>query len=156
MSIAIHCILEVDIAVSARMEGKSLAIAYCSDSMGNDSPPSGDSKIIAVDFGGAKSTPPPSESPDAKTLLSPLTPFISELGSEQWHDATVGLAAVQSILAKIRKGAKVPLEPDLGFGRKEETENDLTEGMRYDLEQLEKILLAAQEASLGFHLAFGV
>ncbi len=156
MGIAIHCILEIDIAVNARMEGKSLAMAYSNDSLHDDTPnaenPS--SKIIAVDFGGAKPTPPPEQSRHSEPLLSSLTPFLAELSGDQWHDATAGLAAVRSILHRIRAGEKVSLAPDFEFGRDDEDENDLTAGVRYDLEQLEKILTAAEETSIGFRLNF--
>jgi len=137
------------------MEGKALAMAICgdpSDGLSTD-PTRGD--IISVDFGGPKSQGRAPKSPaflPAESLFAPLDGFISGDGDVQWHDAARGLAAVGSILKKLTEGTIVELAPDFEFGDDEE----LTEGVRGDLEELEKILAAAQKARVRFRLTFEV
>ncbi len=138
------------------MEGKSLAMAYCGDSGGGGAgDSSANDNVIAIDFGGPQPpTPPASASSQAESLFAPLDLFIAGDRGAQWHDASEGLTAVRSILGKLRDGATVAVTPDFEFGGDDEEE--LTEGVQYDLEQLEKILTAAQKARIRFYLAFDV
>lgn len=75
-------------------------------------------------------------------------------GSNHWHDAAKGLAAVRNILLKLSNGATIAAAPDFAFG--DDDDEDLTEGVRYDLEELTKILAAAEKARCGFYLTFDV
>jgi hypothetical protein len=144
--------LERQIAGLPYMEGKALAMGYCSDiatGTGGDAHPD----IIAIDFkSGQTRTPVPAPSP-GESVLSPLSALIEGDGAVQWHDAAKGLVAVRNILAKLKSGATITVTPDFEFADGEE---ELTEGVRFDLEELEKILVAAQNAGSKFHLAFDV
>ena len=83
-----------------------------------------------------------------------LTPFTAGDRGSEWHDAHAGLAAVRAILAKLSGGATVALEPDFAFGP--EDDEELTDGVRDDLDDLENILTAAEQAGARFYLAFDV
>jgi hypothetical protein len=152
MGVAIQCILERNIPGIPHMEGKSLAMAYCGDPGGRE--PAGatdaDGDVIVIDFGGSKAQGP--TPPESESLFAPLDAFIAADGSSEWHDASKGLAAVRAILTRFREGATVTLAPDFEFGFGDDAE--LTEGVRYDLEELEQILDAAQKARSQFYLAF--
>jgi|GEM_PF-3967475 hypothetical protein len=153
MGIRIRCILEVNVPGVPRIDGKSLAEAYCGESRagvaeGADVP----ADIIAIDFGGGKSqAPSPSGSAPAESLFAPLDPFIAGDPGAEWHDAAIGLAAVRSVLKKLRDGATVSIAPDFEFGG---DEVELSEAVRYELEELEQTLIAAEKAGSRFHLAF--
>jgi hypothetical protein len=152
MGVRIRCILERVIPGVPSMDGKSLAMGYCSDicveAGGGEHP-----DIIAVDFrGGQTRTSAPAQSP-SESVLSPLDSFIKGDGAVEWHEAAKGLAAVRDILAKLKNGATITVTPDFEFADDDE---DLTEGVQYDLDELEKILVAAQAARVRFHLAFDV
>ena len=152
MGVAIQCILEQELPDVEQMEGKSLAVAYCSDpggAEGGDAEPA--SNVVAVEFGGSKASAPQS---DEESPLAPLTEFIAGDGAFEWHEATTGLAVVRSILEKLRAGAKVSVAPDFEFW--EGDDEELTEGVIYDLEMLEEILVAAEKAHTRFYLAFDV
>jgi hypothetical protein len=144
--------LEQRIPGAPDMEGKSLAMGYCSEACsvaGTETNPD----IIAVDFkSGQTRTQAPAPSL-VESVLSPLDAFIAGDGAVQWHDAAKGLVAVRNILAKLKKGAIIAVTPDFEFADGDE---DLTEGVRYDLEELEKILVAAQNAGTRFYLAFDI
>jgi len=154
MGVAIQCILEQDVPGVPYMEGKSLAMAYCGDPGSRDSAGAidGGGDVIAVDFGGSKAQRP--ATPASESLFAPLDAFIVEDRDTEWHDASKGLAAVRTILTKLREGATVTLAPDFEFGG--DDDDELTEGVRYDLEELEQILDAAQKARSRFYLAFDV
>jgi len=135
------------------MEGKSLAMAYCgrrNEDDGGGTEENGD--IIAIDFGGAKSKPPSPAT--TESLFTPLDPFIEGDSDIGWQDPANGLLAVQTILARLRAGATVNVTPDFEFGG--EDAEELTEGVRFDLEELEEILCAAQRTRTRFYLAFDV
>jgi hypothetical protein len=133
------------------MEGKALAMGYCSDASAGAG--DGHPDIIAIDFkSGQTRTPPPTPAP-SESVLSPLDAFIKGDGAVHWHDATIGLVAVRTILAKLRNGATITVTPDFEFADGNE---ELTEGVRFDLEELEKILLVALNAGTKFYLAFDV
>jgi hypothetical protein len=132
------------------MDGKALAMGYCSDAGGEaEAHPD----IIAIDFkSGQTRKPAPAPTP-GESVLSPLDSFIKGDGAVQWHDPARGLVAARNILAKLNNGATIIVTPDFEF-----TDNDeeLTQGVRFDLEELEKILVAAQKAGTRFYLAFDV
>jgi hypothetical protein len=69
----------------------------------------------------------------------------------EWHSATVGLAAVRGILGRPRDGATVSIDPEFPFANDDE---DLTEGVQFDLEELEAVLIAAEKEGLRFCLMF--
>src|SRR5258705_12774723 len=71
--------------------------------------------IISLDFSGAGSQRP-SAGPVSQSLLGPLTPFIAGDRGCEWHDAREGLVVVRAILAKLKDGAAVTLDPDFPFG----------------------------------------
>ncbi|HZQ47680.1 MAG TPA: hypothetical protein VFC07_11750 [Verrucomicrobiae bacterium] len=156
MGIAIRCILEQDIFDIPLMEGKSLAMAYLGDQGNEPAEETGPSdNVIAIDFGNNKPQIPPSSAPSSgESLLAILDPFLAEAGSDDWHEAAEGLAAVRGILLKLNNGAKITTAPDFGLGG--DDDEDLAEGVRYDLEELEQILVAAQKACCGFYLTFAV
>jgi hypothetical protein len=158
MGVAIRCILEQDVPGVPWMEGKSLAMACFADSGSEGGGDTGtNADIIAVDFGGGKPQIPssPASSP-AESLFAPLGPFIVGDGGVRWHDPAKEVVAVRSILGKLRRGA-IAAPPDFDFpGFGYDDEEELTEGVRCDLEELEQILLAAQKAHTRFHLAFDV
>lgn len=133
------------------MDGKALAMGYCSYASGDaESNPD----IIAIDFkSGQTRKPVPAPAPGG-SLLSPLDAFIKGDGGVQWHDAARGLIAVRNILAKLNNGATITVTPDFEFV--DESDEELTEDVRFDLEELEKILVAAQKAGTRFYLAFDV
>src|SRR5215469_12576952 len=150
MGVRIRCRLERDVPGVPYMDGKALAMGYCSDAAGAGE---GHPDIIAIDFkSGQTRTPEPAASPGG-SVLSPLDEFIAGDGGVQWHDAARGLIAVRNILAKLNNGATITVSPDFEF-----TDNDeeLTEDVQFDLEELEKILVAAQKAGTRFYLAFDV
>lgn len=154
MGVAIRCVLEQDVPGVPYMGGKSLAMALCGeDSGGNETGTETCADIIAIDFGGggSKALSPAVPAPD-ESLFAPLDPFVAGNQGVQWHAAASGLTAVRDILKKLRGGAIVAVAPDFGFGG--DDDDELTEGVRYDLETLEQILVAAQKASVRFHLAF--
>ncbi len=102
------------------------------------------------DFGGLKPQAP--SLPTSESLFNSLNPFIAGGGGIEWHDPASGLAVVRSILARLRAGATVSVAPDFEFGG--EDEEELTEGVRFDLEELVRILDAAQRACTRFCLTF--
>lgn len=132
------------------MDGKALAMGYCSDASAEaEAHPD----IIAIDFkSGQPRTPVPAPAP-GESVLSPLDAFIKGDGAVQWNDPARGLVAVRNILAKLNNGAAITVTPDFEFADNEE---ELTESVRFDLEELEKILVAAQNAGSKFYLAFDV
>ncbi len=152
MGVRIQCVLERMIPGVPPMEGKALAMGYCSDICGEAS--GGEHPdIIAVDFRSGQTkaaAPAPSR---GESVLSPLDSFIKGDGAVEWYDAAKGLVAVRNILAKLKNGATIAVTPDFEFADDDE---DLTDGVRYDLDELEKILMAAQAARVRFHLAFDV
>jgi hypothetical protein len=151
MGVRLRCILERDVPGVPYMEGKALAMGYCSDASAGTVGVHPD--IIAIDFkSGQARTPEPAPAP-GESVLSPLDPFIKGDGAVQWHEAARGLVAVRNILAKLKNGATVPVTPDFEFADDDE---ELTEGVRFDLEELEQILVAAQKAKTKFYLAFDV
>jgi len=156
MGIAIRCILERDIPDVPHLEGKSLGIAFCGDTSGDL--PGGDTStnVISLDFGGgnAQSSNASAAPSPAESLLAPLDSFVAGSGAVQWHDAAKGLKATRSILKKLHEGATVTVAEDFPFAN--EDDDELTEGVRFDLEELEKILGMAQNAHVRFHLAFDV
>jgi hypothetical protein len=132
------------------MEGKALAMGYCSDASAQAQ---AHPDIIAIDFkSGQTRKQVPAPSP-GESVLSPLNAFIKGDGAVQWHDAATGLAAVRSSLAKLKNGATITVTPDFEFADNDE---ELTKGVRFDLEELEKILVVAQKAGARFYLAFDV
>jgi len=156
MGIPIRCVLERDIPDVPHLEGKSLGIAFCGDSSGGLSGGDPSSNVISLDFGGgnvqssnASAAPAP-----AGSLLAPLDSFIAGGGAVQWHDAAKGLEATRSILKKLHEGATVTVAEDFPFAN--EDDDELTEGVRFDLEELEKILGLARNAHVRFYLAFDV
>jgi hypothetical protein len=152
MGVAIQCILEQEPPGVEHMEGKSLAVAYCSDPGGpEDADAEPASNVVAVEFGGSKAAKPPS---NEESPLAPLTPFIAGDGGFEWHEASAGLKAVRSILEKLRAGAQVSVAPDFEFW--EGDDQELTEGVIYDLEMLEETLLSAEKAQTRFYLMFDV
>jgi hypothetical protein len=153
MGVAIKCILERDVPDIPHMEGKSLALGYCSDAASDGAGDNGNPDIIAVDFRSGQAKTPASGPSAGECVLSPLDAFIRGDGAVEWHDAAKGLAAVRDILMKLQNGATITVTPDFEFADDDE---DLTEGVRYDLEELEKILVAAQTARVRFYLAFDV
>jgi hypothetical protein len=152
MGVAIQCILEQNVPGVPHMEGKSLAMAYCGDpgrEPAGDTDTDGD--VIAVDFGGSIGQgPAPAAS---ESLFASLDAFIAGGRGGEWHDASNGLVAVRTILTRLREGATVTLAADFEFGG-DYDDDELTEGVRYDLEELEQILDAARKARSGFYLVF--
>jgi hypothetical protein len=152
MGIAIKCMLEQRIPGTPHMEWKSLAMGYCSEACGAagaDTNPD----IIAVDFKSGQTRRQAAAPSAGESLLSPLDTFIAGDGAVQWHDAAKGLVAVRNVLTNLKKGAIIAVTPDFEFADGDE---DLTEGVRYDLEELEKIFVAAQNAGTRFYLAFDI
>ena len=157
MGVAIRCVLEREIPDLPFMEGKCLAMAYCSaaaDDDGSDSESAG-GDIISLDFSGSGSKTQSSSrreptQPAGGSLFDALTPFIAGDRGADWHDARAGLVAVRAILAKLNDGATVTLDPDFPFGPEESEE--LTDDVRNDLEDLENILTAAERAGARFYL----
>jgi len=86
----------------------------------------------------------------SQSLLGPLTPFMAGDRGRGWHDARKGLVVVRAILAKLNDGATVTLDPDFPFGS--EDDEELTDGVRGDLEDLEQILSAGSDAGVRFCL----
>jgi len=164
MSVCLQCILEREIPGVPMMEGKTLAMVYCGTIGGEDSEGSGSADIIAVDFGGSKRAEPLSESVSTPggSILAPLEPFIAGAmsetlgGDEEWHEAAQGLAAVAGILEQLRAGATVTFDPDFEFGVGYDDPAELTEALRFDLEELAVTLQAAQREGVRFYLAFDV
>jgi hypothetical protein len=135
------------------MEGKSLAAVWCGETGGAEADASGPTAdIITLDFGSPKSQSSASAQPGEEPLLAPLNKFIAVDQGSEWHDACEGLPAVRKILEQLRKGAMVSLAPDFEFF--EADPQELTAGVTYDLENLEKILTAAERAKAHFYLAF--
>lgn len=156
MDVSIQCLLEQDLPDAPHMEGKSLAMA-CFSELGAETPDenSETADIITIDFGGGKPPPkPPSAPSPLEPLFAPLTRFIAGNAGIKWHDPKDGLAAVRSILKKLRDGATVAVASDFPFGF--DDDEKLTDGVQYDLEQLEQILIPAQKAQTRFCLALDV
>jgi hypothetical protein len=155
MGIAIQCILEQHVPGVPRMEGKALAMAYFADPRDeHDAQGSSGANIIAVDFRGGKPQAAPSHGTSPKSLLAPLDTFIAGDGSSRFNDAAKGLTAVRSILKRLRDG--VIVAADRGFNLGASNDDDLTEGVQFDLEELEKMLVCAQKAGIRFYLTFSV
>jgi hypothetical protein len=151
MGVRIRCRLERDVPGVPYMDGKALAMGYCSDACADTD---GNPDIIAIDFkSGQTRTSQPMPAPGG-SVLSPLDEFIAGDGGVRWHDAAKGLIAVRNILAKLNNGATITVTPDFEFA--DENDEELTEDVRFDLEELEKILVAAQNAGTRFYLAFDV
>ena len=151
MGIAIQCILEQPIIGLPDMEGKLLCAAFCSDPGGDDTNEDNGpaTNLVAVDFG--RTMPPRSDQGAGESLFGPLGQFITGDSGIAWHDPSEGLAVVQGILAKLRSGAQVALDPDFNFFGDNE-EEEVTEGVIDDLETLQEILTAARNQQIGFRL----
>lgn len=161
MGIAIQCILAPDLPGIPLLEGKSLAMAYCSDpsvegddGLGGGEDGSDGADIIAVDFGGPRSSGPPVAPASTEPLFAALDPFMAGEAGVNWHDPSEGLIAVRAILAKLRGGTTIRLDPDFEDGS--EIDEDFTAGVIFDLETLEEILGAAQAGGARFYLGFDV
>jgi len=153
MGVSIQCVLERELLDIQRMEGKSLAMAYCGEPGINVSEEAEAGDIIEIDFSGASRPKEKTSNPAANdSLLSQLTPFIARNGME-WHSASDGLTVVRRILARLRDGATVAIDPEFPFADDFEY---LTEGVLGDLEELETILIAAEKAGVQFCLTFDV
>ena len=152
MGIAIQCILEQPIVGLPDMEGKLLCAAFCSDPGGDDTDadPGPATNLVAIDFG--RTMPPSSDQNAGESLFGPLGQFITGDGGVEWHDPEEGLAVVQGILAKLRSGAQVVLDPDFNFFGGDDDEEEVTEGVIDDLETLEGILTAAHNQQIRFRL----
>jgi hypothetical protein len=155
MGLAIKCILEREDLNTPYMEGRSLLTAYCGESLDGccEEESHALDNIIQVNFGTSHSTSEAARhSGDA--LLSPLDEFLSHGPNLRWHEAPKGLAAVRSILNKIRDGgAMVPLPPDLSSCC---DEREFNTAVIFDLEQLELILEHALKRHTRFCLTFEV
>ena len=152
MGVSVQCMLERELPYIQRMEGKSLAMAYCGEPGPSEADEGEAGDIIEIDFSGA-SRPKETSNPSANdSLLSQLTPFIARNGME-WHSASDGLTVVRRILARLRDGATVAIDPEFPFADDFEY---LTEGVLGDLEELETILIAAEKAGVQFCLMFDV
>ena len=142
------------------MEGKSLALAYCGDGGGEDDDDTGPAtNVLAVDFGGAKSPAGTvgvgGDGAQTEPVFGALDEFIRGDG-DHWHDPAKGLVAVRAILERLRGGGVTLTMPEeFGMFGSDEQE-DLTEGVIFDLEELEEILVAAERAETRFQLAFDV
>src|SRR6266404_3526766 len=119
MGVAIQCILEREVPGVPDMEGKSLCMALCGEA-GGDVPDTGPANnLVVLDFGGTQ--PPTSQRPSSQgpitgdALFAPLSEFINGDRGVEWHDPSKGLVVVRSILAKLREGATVSLDPDFDF-----------------------------------------
>jgi hypothetical protein len=153
MGVSIQCILEQGLPDIPRMEGKSLAMAYCGEPGPSEADEGEAGDIIEIDFsGGSRPKETGSNGAANDSLLSDLTPFIIRNGM-QWHSASDGLTVVRRILARLRDGATVAIDPEFPFADDFE---DLTEGVQFDLEELETILIAAEKAGVQFCLMFDV
>ena len=155
MGMAIECILEQVLPGAPTMEGKSLLAAYLGEPDYDEPGVSTDSDdIIRVNFGRTGEQSGRVEQ-GAGPALGPLHAFICGQDSFQWHDPNDGLAAVRGILPTLREGtAIVSAPPDFlpGF----EDEEELTQGVIFDLETLEEILAMASERRVRFALLFSV
>ena len=155
MGVAIQCLLNLEVPGCPKMEGKSLAAAYCGQDAGASlAGPDGASNILALDFGHAKTESQAQSGPPPQSLLAPLNQFIAGDQGFEWHDASKGLASVRSILATLRGGSRISLAADFDFFDGDDEE--LTDGVIYDLEQLEKILTAADRVGARFCLTFSI
>jgi hypothetical protein len=153
MGVSIQCILERELPDIPRMEGKSLATAYCGEPGPSEADEGEAGDIIEVDFsGGSRPKETGSNGAANDSLLSDLTPFIARNGME-WHSPSDGLTVVRRILARLRDGATVAIDPEFPFADDFEY---LTEGVLGDLEELEAILIAAERAGVRFCLTFDV
>lgn len=151
MGVRLRCILEQPVSGLPYMEGKALAMGYCSDASARAG--DGHPDIVAIDFKSGQTRPPVPAPPPGESVLSPLDDFIAGDGAVRWHDTARGLIAVRKILAKLRNGAKITATPDFEFA---DSDEELTKDVQFDLEELEKILIAAQKAGTRFYLAFDV
>jgi hypothetical protein len=151
MGVRIRCRLEREVPGVPYMDGKALAMGYCSDAAAAGE---GHPDIIAIDFKSGQTRMPERAPSPGGSVLSPLDEFIAGDGGIQWHDAAKGLIAVRNILAKLNNGATITVTPDFEFA--DENDEELTEDVQFDLEELEKILVAAQKAGTRFYLAFEV
>ncbi len=153
MGVAIQCVLSRELPGRPLMEGKSLAAAFCGEAGDRRNTGPEPSNVVSLQFGHSK-VQSPSPEPVSEPLLSPLDEFIAGDQGAEWHDASAGLEAVSNILEKLRSGAKVSLAPDFEFfGGDDE---DLTNGVIHDLEQLEEILTGAEQVGARFYLAFSI
>ncbi len=143
-----------------QMEGKSLCMAFCGEAGGDDGADAGPvTNLVTLDFGGIKKTSPPQPTaPPAASadgpLFAPLGEFITGDRGVEWHEPSKGLAVVRGILTKLGAGATVALDPSFDFF--DGDEDELTEGVTFDLQELEGILTAAESARTRFRLMIDV
>ena len=160
MGISIQCILERTVPGIPLMEGKSLALAYCGDG-GDDleDDPGPATNVLTVDFGGAKPPGGAAAAGSDGALTEPVFGALDEFirgDGDHWHDPAKGLVAVRGILERLRGGGVTLTMPEeFGVFGADEAE-DLTQGVIFDLEELEEILVAAERAETRFQLAFDV
>jgi hypothetical protein len=154
MSVAIHCILEEQLPDLPLIEGKSLAIACCAEA-GRDEGEATEGDVIAIAFPGKREpNQVPAESRE-DTLITPLLKFVHGQQGLEWHNPSDGLKAVRTALTRLRDGETIQIDPEMeSFGS--EDPDELAEGVVYDLEILEEVLTAAQEAKTRFYLAFDI
>jgi|RhiMethySRZTD1v2_1073278.scaffolds.fasta_scaffold230630_2 hypothetical protein len=155
MGMAIDCVLEQALPGAPIMEGKSLLAAYLGENVDAEiSDPAVSDDIIRVDFGGTAERSGLGEQ-GVGPALGPLQAFICAPETVRWHDPDDGLAAVRGILPTLRDGtATVSAPPDFlpGF----EDDEELMQGVIFDLETLEAILAMASERGVRFALVFSV
>ena len=154
MGVVVQCMLSREVPGCPKMEGKSLAAAFCGQARDPGDVAPEPTNVVTLRFGNLGMQSSSAAEPAFEPLLAPLDKFIAGDRGFEWHEASTGLVSVRNILERLHGGAKVSLATDFEFIDADDEE--ITNGVIRDLKDLEKILTVAEQAGARFYLAFGI
>ena len=142
--LGLECWLKEAVTGVALIEAKEFFVARLGQGGSGIPRPTLATNIVKVDFAGArkgKSARPLME----ESVVAPLHPFVQAgVPFVYWHEPKLGLAAVREVLAKLVAGVPSGASEPLNATQRKSLESEL--------QQLERILLAAEKAGTQFLL----